>query len=127
MENNIRIIRLKDNNDIIANMDFREDFVILYDPLLMHVQHYKGNQGQLVLINYLPHSLITENIATISVSDILLTMNPNLEMVEHYLDTVEKSKSLQVKGMEDLTDEEMANMMEVMEEMSKSGKDLILH
>jgi hypothetical protein len=127
MENNIRIIRLKDNNDIIANMDFREDFVILYDPLLMHVQHLKGSQGQLVLLNYLPHSLITENIATIDVKDILLTMNPNLEMVEHYLDTVEKSKALQVKGMEDLTDEEMSNMMEVMEEINKSGKDLILH
>lgn len=127
MENNIRIIRLKDNNDIIANMDFREDFVILYDPLLMHVQHYKGNQGQLVLLNYLPNSLITENIATISVNDILLTMNPNLEMVEHYFETVEKSKALKVKDMEDLSDEEMANMMEVMEEINKSGKDLILH
>jgi hypothetical protein len=127
MENNIRIIRLKDNNDIIANMDFREDFVILYDPLLMHVEHLRGSKGQLVLLNYLPHSLITENIATIDVKDILLTMNPNLEMVEHYLDTVEKSKALQVKGMEDLTDEEMSNMMEVMEEISKSGKDLILH
>jgi len=127
MENNIRIIRLKDNNDIIANMDFREDFVILYDPLLMHVEHLRGSKGQLVLLNYLPHSLITENIATIDVKDILLTMNPNLEMVEHYLDTVEKSKALQVKGMEELTDEEMSNMMEVMEEISKSGKDLILH
>ena len=127
MENNIRIIRLKDNNDIIANMDFREDFVILYDPLLMHVEHLRGSKGQLVLLNYLPHSLITENIATIDVKDILLTMNPNLEMVEHYLDTVEKSKALQVKVMEDLTDEEMSNMVEVMEEISKSGKDLILH
>jgi polyhydroxyalkanoate synthesis regulator protein len=127
MENNIRIIRLKNNNDIIANMEFRDSFVILYDPLLMSVQHFRGNQGQLVLLNYLPHSLITENIATIDVNEILLTMNPNDEMVDHYLDTVEQSKSLQVKGVEELTDEEMSNMMEVMDEINRAGKNLIIH
>ena len=127
MENSIRIIRLKTNHDIIAHMDFVDDYIIIYDPLLMHVEHLRGNQGQLVLLNYLPHSLITENVATISAQDVLLTMIPNDEMIEHYLDTVEKSKSLQVKAMEDLSDEEMANMMEVMEEINKSGKDLKFH
>jgi len=127
MENSIRIIRLKTNHDIIAHMDFVDDYIIIYDPLLMHVEHVRGNQGQLVLLNYLPHSLITENVATISAQDVLLTMIPNDEMIEHYLDTVEQSKTLQVKAMEDLSDEEMANMMEVMEEINKSGKDLIFH
>ena len=32
MENSIRIIRLKTNHDIIAHMDFVDDYVILYDP-----------------------------------------------------------------------------------------------
>jgi len=127
MENSIRIIRLKTNHDIIAHMDFVDDYIIIYDPLLMHVEHVRGNQGQLVLLNYLPHSLITENVATISAQDVLLTMIPNDEMIEHYLDTVEQSKTLQVKAMEDLSDEEMSNMMEVMEEINKSGKDLIFH
>jgi len=127
MENSIRIIRLKTNHDIIAHMDFVDDYIIIYDPLLMHVEHVRGNQGQLVLLNYLPHSLITENVATISAQDVLLTMIPNDEMIEHYLDTVEQSKTLQVKAMEDLSDEEMSNMMEVMEEINKAGKDLIIH
>jgi hypothetical protein len=127
MENSIRIIRLKTNHDIIAHMDFVDDYIIIYDPLLMHVEHVRGNQGQLVLLNYLPHSLITENVATISAQDVLLTMIPNDEMIEHYLDTVEQSKTMQVKAMEDLSDEEMSNMMEVMEEINKSGKDLIFH
>jgi len=127
MENSIRIIRLKTNHDIIAHMDFVDDYVILYDPMLMHVEHVRGNQGQLVLLNYLPHSLITENVATISVGDVLLNMIPNDEMIEHYLETVEQSKTLQVKSMEDLSDKEMSNMMEVMEEINKSGKDLIFH
>ena len=127
MENSIQIIRLKTNHDIIAHMDFVDDYVILYDPMLMHVEHVRGNQGQLVLLNYLPHSLITENLATINVADVLLKMNPNDEMIEHYLETVEQSKTLQVKSMEDLSDEEMSNMMEVMEEINKAGKDLIIH
>ena len=127
MENSIRIIRLKTNHDIIAHMDFVDDYVILYDPMLMHVEHVRDNQGLLVLLNYLPHSLITENVATISVGDVLLNMIPNDEMIEHYLETVEQSKTLQVKSMEDLSDKEMSNMMEVMEEINKSGKDLIFH
>jgi len=127
MENDIRIVRLKDSTDIVASIEFKEDYVILYDPLLMTIQHFRGNQGQLLLINWLPHSLITENIASLKTDDILMTMIPNDEMLDHYLDTVEKSKSLKVKSMEDLSDEEMANMMEVMEELNKSGKDLIIH
>jgi len=127
MENDIRIVRLKDSTDIVASIEFKEDYVILYDPLLMTIQHFRGNQGQLLLVNWLPHSLITENIASLKTDDILMTMIPNDEMLDHYLDTVEKSKSLKVKSMEDLSDEEMANMMEVMEELNKSGKDLIIH
>jgi hypothetical protein len=127
MENKIRIIRLKTNNDIIANMEFIDDYVVLYDPLLMHVEAISGNQGSLVLLNYLPHSLITENIATINVNDVLLTMNPNDELIEHYVDTVERSKSLDVKDMDELSEEEMSNMMEVMEEINKAGKNLIFH
>ena len=127
MENDIRIVRLKDSTDIVASIEFKEDYVILYDPLLMTIQHFRGNQGQLLLVNWLPHSLIIENIASLKTDDILMTMIPNDEMLDHYLDTVEKSKSLKVKSMEDLSDEEMANMMEVMEELNKSGKDLIIH
>jgi len=127
MENNIRIVRLKDSTDIVASIEFKEEYVILYDPLLMSIQHFKGNQGQLVLLNWLPNSLITENIASLKTDDILMTMIPNDEMTDHYLDTVEKSKALKVKSMEELSDEEMSNMMEVMEEVNRSGKDLIIH
>ena len=81
----------------------------------------------LVLLNWLPNSLITENIASLKTDDILMTMIPNDEMTDHYLDTVEKSKALKVKSMEELSDEEMSNMMEVMEEVNRSGKDLIIH
>ena len=127
MENNIRIVRLKDSTDIVASIEFKEEYVILYDPLLMSIQHFRGNQGQLVLLNWLPNSLITENIASLKTDDILMTMIPNDEMTDHYLDTVEKSKALKVKSMEELSDEEMSNMMEVMEEVNRSGKDLIIH
>ena len=127
MENNIRIVRLKDSTDIVASIEFKEEYVILYDPLLMSIQHFRGNQGQLVLLNWLPNSLITENIASLKTDDILMTMIPNDEMTDHYLDTVEKSKALKVKSMEELSDEEMSNMMEVMEEVNRFGKDLIIH
>ena len=127
MENNIRIVRLKDSTDIVASIEFKEEYVILYDPLLMSIQHFRGNQGQLVLLNWLPNSLITENIASLKTDDILMTMIPNDEMTDHYLDTVEKSKALKVKSMEELSDEEMSNMMEVIEEVNRSGKDLIIH
>ena len=127
MENNIRIVRLKDSTDIVASIEFKEEYVILYDPLLMSIQHFRGNQGQLVLLNWLPNSLITENIASLKTDDILMTMIPNDEMTDHYLDTVEKSKALKVKNMEELSDEEMTNMMEIMEEVNRSGKDLIIH
>lgn len=127
MENNIRIVRLKDSTDIVASIEFKEEYVILYDPLLMSIQHFRGNQGQLVLLNWLPNSLITENIASLKTDDILMTMIPNDEMTDHYLDTVEKSKALKVKSMEELSDKEMSNMMEVMEEVNRSGKDLIIH
>jgi len=128
MENDIRIVRLKDGTDVVSFIDFKEDYVILYDPLELTIQPYRGNQGHLVLMNWLPTSLITENLASLRVNDILMTMIPNDEMVEHYLKTLEKTKNInKVKDSNNLSDEDISMMMDVMEELAKSGKDLIYH
>jgi len=126
MENNIRIVRLKDGTDIIAYVSIKEEYVTLMEPLELIIHHVRNNQGALALSAWLPHSLITENIATINVFDILLTMIPTDEMIDFYLNSVKQTKGLEVKSMEELNEEEMKQMMEVMNEL-KSNKELILH
>jgi hypothetical protein len=127
MENNIRIVRLKDGTDIIAYVSFKDAYVTLTEPLEIIIQHLRGNQGHLALTPWLPNSLIVENIATLNVYDVLLNMIPNDEMIDFYINSVQQTKGgLKVKRMEELNEEEMKQMMEVINEL-KSNKELILH
>ena len=54
-------------------------------------------------------------------------MQPNDELIEYYNEMMKKmNSSLIVKDMDDLTEEETMQMMEVMDEM-KSTKGLVIH
>jgi len=125
---NVKIVRLKSGEDILCNLLINEDKVLinLLEPMLMETETYGGNQ-HLVISNWLPVALIKENRSVVPITEVLCVMQPNEELVEYYDETLKKmNKTLVVKDMDDLTEEEMIKMMEVMEEI-KSTKGLVIH
>ena len=125
---NVRIIRLKNGEDILCNLLINEDKVLinLLEPMLISTEiHF--NEEHLVLTSWLPVSLIKENRSVIPITEVMCVMHPNDELIEYYNEMVIKmNSSLIVKDADDLTEEEVVQMMEVMEEI-KSAKGLVIH
>lgn len=125
---NVRIIRLKNGEDILCNLLINEDKVLinLLEPMLISTEiHF--NEEHLVLTSWLPVSLIKENRSVIPITEVMCVMHPNDELIEYYNEMVIKmNSSLIVKDADDLTEEEVGQMMEVMEEI-KSTKGLVIH
>ena len=125
---NVRIIRLKNGEDILCNLLINEDKVLinLLEPMLISTEiHF--NEEHLVLTSWLPVSLIKENRSVIPITEVMCVMHPNDELIEYYNEMVIKmNSSLIVKDADDLTEEEVVQMMEVMEEI-KSNKGLVIH
>jgi len=125
---NVRIVRLKNGEDILCNLLINEDKVLinLLEPMLLSTEvHF--NEEHLVLTSWLPVSLIKENRSVIPITEVLCVMQPNDELIEYYNEMMKKmNSSLIVKDMDDLTEEETMQMMEVMDEM-KSTKGLVIH
>jgi hypothetical protein len=125
---NVRIVRLKNGQDILCNLLINEDKILvnLLDPMLMETQTY-GKSQHLMITDWLPSSLIKDNSTVIPITEVLCVMHPNDELVEYYNKMLkENDNSLVVKDMDDLDEEEMSNMMEVMEEL-KNTKGLVIH
>jgi len=90
----IRILRLTSGEDIIGNAS--EQYVGQYkvsEPMSVGID-FRGREAGLVMNHWLPVQLIKENEITIEPKDILCVMEPNDELREYYLNTVQKIKDL---------------------------------
>jgi len=121
--NNVKLIRLHNGDDIIATYEIKEDTVIVSEPMLVQM-HLQGNHMGLVLQHWLPIQIIKNNQTTISSKDILCFIDANDELVEYYINSVEKIKSL-FSAREALDNQEMEDIEDEMESISLAMEELI--
>ena len=124
MENNIKIVRFKDNLDVVCFMEELENNKFsITDPLIFEIRN-----SNLVMQHWLPVAMIKENKTVVNGSDILCVMDPEDEFLEYYMTTVEKlnqSKLPKTKS-KDEEKELLIGIMEALNEMDNT-KNLILH
>jgi len=120
--NNVKLIRLHNGDDIIATYEIKEDTVIVSEPMLVQM-HLQGNHMGLVLQHWLPIQIIKSNQTTISIKDILCFIESNDDLVEYYLNSVEKIKSL-FSARESLDNQEMEDIEDEMESISLAMEEL---
>jgi len=114
--NAIRIIRLQNGEDIMANIvqDEDNDTVMLDNP--MHIIFKRMPTGQIVLmmLPWLPIEIIKENNAIIDTADILTIIEPKDDLVRHYDNVVteahgkmiENKDRMRMNAMENSNDKE---------------------
>ena len=115
--NDIRIVRLKNGEDIIGSFCNMDGKIQLIEPMTVSVVQ-KGNESGLIMSHWLPVQLIKKNEIILNNDDILTTFEPNEEFSEYYSNTVEKiSMLLRAKKVADnMTDDEIQQVMEALEE-----------
>jgi len=127
MENNIRIVRLTTGEDIICSIegDATSSKLKMLEPMSVGI-HESRNQMGLVMRHWLPVQLIKKNEVTIVAKDIMTVFEPNEDLKEYYLNTVEKiSNLLKARDIADELTEDEAN--HIMEAISELQEGRILH
>jgi hypothetical protein len=123
----IKIVRLKNGEDIIGSLErLPIDDIQITEPMSVAIITRGRQESGLVMSHWLPVQLIKKNEITIKSCDVLTMFEPNDEFVEYYLNTVEKIKSLmKAKELTDeMTDEEIEDIMCEFEDMVKNGSTL---
>jgi SAM-dependent MidA family methyltransferase len=116
--NTIKIVRLKNGEDIIGNLsDNTDGDYEISEPMSVSLVQ-KGHESGLVMSHWLPVQLIKKNEIKINSRDVLTMFEPNEEFAEYYTNTVEKIKNLlKAKNVADsMTDEEIEDIMDAMED-----------
>jgi len=99
MNDNVKILRLQGGEDIIAQYLEEDDIALLYNPMQMLVKRTRKGSA-MFLLPWLPVELISDNMATIYLSDILTTMEPKKDMIEYYGNAIAKMFVKQAIEME---------------------------
>ena len=116
--NTIKIVRLKNGEDIIGNLsDNTDGDYEISEPMSVSLVQ-KGHESGLVMSHWLPVQLIKKNEIKISPCDVLTMFEPNDEFAEYYMNTVEKINDLlKAKNLADsMTDEEIEDIMDALED-----------
>jgi hypothetical protein len=114
MENNIKIVRLKNGEDIIGNLAISNNDINIAEPMLVSLEH--GHTNRLIMSHWLPVQIIKKNETTIHMEDVLTLIEPNDDLVEYYSTTVSKiAELLKAKDVVDeMEDEQIEDILEAM-------------
>jgi hypothetical protein len=124
MENNVKIVRFKDDLDVVCFLTEKEDYTFdISEPMIFEIRN-----SNLVMQQWLPLAMMKENKVNIKGEDILCVMEPNDEFAEYYSNTVERINAVAASKPKD-KDEEKEYLMGVMDAMDELGniKNLVLH
>jgi hypothetical protein len=108
---NIKIVRLQNGEDIIANYqeDDGEGTVLLTNPMSLMFKRLPTGKAVMMMCPWLPLELIDNVSAKLFVQDILSVFQPREKIIGHYNNTVievEKDMLMNDTEMENYDDEE---------------------
>jgi small nuclear ribonucleoprotein (snRNP)-like protein len=122
---NIRIVRLKNGEDIVGQLINVDDSYDVIEPMTVDVE-YRGKEAGLVMRHWLPIQLVKHNEINIKQSDVLCVLEPSADFAEYYVNTVEKIHNL-LKArnlVDELDDDEVNDIMDALEELEQDGNTL---
>lgn len=117
--NNIRIVRLQNGSELIAEVtEIMEGQYIFEDPMEFDLQYTKTGVMHIMLQHFLPNKLVKENQVLMDKKDIVFITTPSDEFTEYYYNQV-----LSLKEAEKDVSEYDSQLQEEM--MEKSNKILL--
>jgi hypothetical protein len=125
--NNIKIVRLKNGEDIVGQLT--ANGINAYDitePMYVGLE-FQGRELGLVMKHWLPIQLIKKNATVLEKQDILCVIEPADDFCEYYVNTIKKIQDLlkAKKIVQDMTDEEINEALEQFEDLNHDGN--LLH
>jgi hypothetical protein len=128
MNDTIKILRLKDGEDIITSyhIDEKSNVVVMNNPMSIFFKRMAMGKSIVMMNPWLPLEIVEQNIAKIYATEIMTVIEPKKSLIEYYLQSVKESKEL-VEMNSKMIDEALMNMSEEdpteEEEMFQAMKD----
>jgi small nuclear ribonucleoprotein (snRNP)-like protein len=122
---NIKIVRLKNGEDIVGQLTNVDDSYDVIEPMTVDVE-YRGKEPGLVMRHWLPIQLVKYNEINIKQTDVLCVLEPSEDFAEYYMNTVEKVHDL-LKArnlVDELDDDEVNDIMDALDELQQDGNTL---
>ena len=114
---NVRIIRLKDGEDIIALYHLNSNGIIeMYDPMTLFYKRMSAGKSMLLMSPWLPIELIQTNSACISMNEVLTIVEPRSALIEYYNNAVAEANEV-VANFNDQIDNSLLDEFDSGEEL----------
>jgi hypothetical protein len=122
LEFKTQIIKLQNGEDLIANVAFNEYKFILDEPMVF-LMDIRGNNSNLLMKHYLPVQLVKKNQMIIKDKDVLSVIEPDVEFIEYYHNTVSKVRELLEERdlVDEMSETDMRNMLQDFSELDIDG------
>ena len=114
---NVRIIRLKDGEDIITSYHLNSNGIIeMYDPMTLFYKRLSAGKSMLLMSPWLPMELVQTNSACISMNEVLTIVEPRTALIEYYNNAVVEANEM-ISNFTDQIDESLFNDFDSDEEL----------
>ena len=86
MDNNIKLIRLNTGEDVIASVSQTEDpeSVFLDSPMRLVLRRSPSGTTMMMMSPWLPIEVLSENVASVYLTDIITVLDVKDSLVEYY-------------------------------------------
>jgi hypothetical protein len=114
---NVRIIRLKDGEDIITSYHLNSNGIIeMYDPMTLFYKRLSAGKSMLLMSPWLPIELVQTNSACISMTEVLTIIEPRTALIEYYNNAVVEANEV-VANFTDQIDDSLLDEFDSNEEV----------
>lgn len=126
---NVKIVRIITGEDVICNFIEDASGTYMSEPLEVDVKPSKKGEPSVILRNWLPIELVSDNLTRVNPRNIIAVFDVNDTVMEYYNSTMDKINnalitSAKMKEME--KENTVEEMMDVMEALLES-QDKTLH
>lgn len=106
---NIKILRLNDGEDIITDYHLEQgNIVVMNNPMTLFFKRLSVGKSMVLMQPWLPVELVDTNCAKIYANQILTVIEPKSALVDYYKNAVEESNDIVTK-YSDQIDESLLN------------------
>lgn len=96
MHDTIKILRLKDGEDIITSyhIDEKTNVIVMHNPMTIFFKRVGLGKSVVMMNPWLPLELVETNIAKIYATEIMTVIEPKQSLIEYYLQSVKDTKEI---------------------------------
>ena len=134
MHDTIKILRLKDGEDIITayRIDEKSNVVVMDNPMTIFFKRMGMGKSIVMMNPWLPLEIVEQNIAKIHADEIMTIIEPKQSLVQYYLQSVKESKEMVEmnskmidEALLNMADEEESDEEEMLQAVKESKRNLL--